>query len=206
MMNFAYNPLARPGPSDLTNHLFEKIVASYQTKVMRYIKRLVGDPELSADILQETFLAVYANLANRDKFAEASNQAEFLKNIQPLIYTIARNKATDELRRRKCIRFVSFNPRPHSPEAAGWQEDLDPVIEYTLTRAESSLETQVVMSEALKAAIEQIGRRKLVNLFLHLDGYSYKEIGEITGDSMASVKSKIFRCKQHLRQALEYPA
>ncbi|MBN9387722.1 MAG: RNA polymerase sigma factor [Chloroflexi bacterium] len=205
-MNFPYDPLAKPGPSDWTNHLFEKIVASYQLKVLRYVQRLVGDPELSADILQETFLAVYASLARRDKFAEASNQAEFLKCIQPLIYTIARNKATDELRRRKCVRFVSINPQPLSPEGRGWQEDLDPVIEYTLTREESSLETQVVMGEALKAAIEQIGRRKLLNLFLHLDGYSYKEIGEITGESMASVKSKIFRCKQHLRQALETPA
>lgn len=189
---------------DATNdRLFEKIVASYQGKILRYIQRLVGDPELSADILQDTFLAVYGRLANQQIYGEASNQAEFLRCIQPLIYTIARNKSLDELRRRKHIRFVPLKPVAHTAETGGWQEDLDPVIEYMLTGPGSNLETQIIMSDELKNAIEQIGRRKLLNLFLHLDGFSYKEIGQITGDSMSSVKSKIFRCKQSLRQILE---
>jgi DNA-directed RNA polymerase specialized sigma24 family protein len=42
----------------------------------------------------------------------------------------------------------------------------------------------------------------LVALLLHIDGFSYKEICEITGDSLSSVKSQIFRAKDSLRKAL----
>lgn len=189
----------KPDKSDL----FEKMVASYERNLFHYVHNLIQDAELSADIVQETFLAIYARLAKGSKFKEVLNQSDFLKNLKPLIYTIARNKAVDEVRRRKLIRFVPFKPVAYSPESPHWQEDLDPAIEYMLTGPGSNLEAQIIMSDELKSAIEQIGRRKLINLFLHMDGYSYKEIGQITGDSMSSVKSKIFRCKQSLRQVLE---
>lgn len=188
-----------PADCQPTNEaIYELIVATYQGRVLQYIRRFVGDPELSLDMLQDTFLAIYTTLANRPKFDGGQSPAEFLKSIQPLIYTIARNKCLDELRRRKNYHFVSFN-RPLRTD--DWREDFDPALEYRLS-GPTSLESQVIMSDELKRAIQQIGRPRLLNLFLHLDGFSYKEIGQITGESMAVVKSKIFRCKQSLRQVL----
>lgn len=42
-------------------------------------------------------------------------------------------------------------------------------------------------------------------MFLYLDGFSYKETGQVTGESMLNVKSKIFRGQQSLRQVPENP-
>ena len=186
------------------HHILEQIISAYHTRVFRYIQRLVGDPELSADIRQDTFLALYVILQSRGSLEDKANPAGFLAAIQPLIYTIARNKAVDELRRRKYFRLVPFIYISQSAAgASAGQEELDQSIEFqAANRAGNSLEAQVVISDELKRAIEQIGRRRLHSLFLHLNGFSYKEIGQITGDSMSTVKSKIFRSKQSLRQVL----
>src|SRR5215468_1047131 len=103
-MSNAVKALAGYEPAKL--NIFELIVNAYQTRLLRFIQRLVRDPELSADILQDTFLATYASLVSRGSLEERANPDELLAGIQPLIFTIARNKAISELRRRKHIQFV----------------------------------------------------------------------------------------------------
>jgi RNA polymerase sigma-70 factor (ECF subfamily) len=43
---------------------FEELVARYDTPIRAYLTRLTGDPELAADLTQETFLDVYRSRAN----------------------------------------------------------------------------------------------------------------------------------------------
>lgn len=203
-MEKSYATMVQAVNYDEGNHqLFEKIVATYQTKLLRYIQRLVGDTELSADILQDTFLGVYAYLSGQKKFELPESQAEVLKGLQPLIYTIARNKSLDELRRRNRLQFVPIKSFTTGYEKTGQRDKINPALEYKLSGPGSNLESQYILSNELKEAIEQVGSGKMVNFFLHMDGYSYKEIGQLTGDSMSTVKSKIFRCKQSLRQVLQ---
>ena len=64
------------------------------------------------------------------------------------------------------------------------------------------LEDRAALRDQLERAMAVVGRERLVALLLFIDGFSYKEICAITGDSLSSVKSQIFRSKESLRRIL----
>jgi RNA polymerase sigma-70 factor (ECF subfamily) len=183
------------------SNAFEVIITHYESRILRFIKRMVKDPEASADILQDTFIATYYSLISRGSLEDYANSSELLDSLQPLLFTIARNKAISELRRRKYIQFVPFTYSSQSLMDS--REALDQSIEYLIaTRSGNSLENQVVDNDELKRAFEKVGREKLTPLLMYFDGFSYREIEKITGENMPCIKSKIFRSKQSLRQAI----
>ena len=188
---------------------FERVITQYQTRIYRFIYSMVGETELAHDLTQDTFLAAYRNLCRRANAAgldEADDaealahweQAQSQNNMSAWLYTIARNTALSELRRRKVVRFLPFLHRPNST----LEEEYDGLADTPGVEPGGDLEARTALHDELQQAMDKIGRDKLTALLLHMDGFSYKEICEITGDSLSSVKSQIFRAKDSLRRAL----
>lgn len=70
---------------------WERLQAEYHDRVFGYVKRQVGDPELAADLTQDTFLGAVRGIRN---FNPRYNVEQFLMGI-------ARNKVIDHLRRKR---------------------------------------------------------------------------------------------------------
>jgi RNA polymerase sigma-70 factor (ECF subfamily) len=176
---------------------FEGVVDKYQPRIYRFIYSMVGDSELAHDLTQDTFLSAYKNLCKRaENPHEYENQTY---NMQAWLYTIARNAALSELRRRKIVRFFSFWQRSNDKNN---HDETDTMMDMAYQEPGGSLELQTVISDELNRAIEMVGRERLTALFLYMDGFSYKEICEITNSSLPGVKSQIFRAKESLRKVL----
>src|SRR5450432_3839949 len=77
---------------------FQEIVERYQTRLLNFIYRTIGDRERGEDLVQEVFIRVYRHMARFDRS----------KKFSTWIYTIASNLAKNELRNRSRNPLVFF--------------------------------------------------------------------------------------------------
>lgn len=159
---------ARLGSEEAFSALFER----FQTPLVNYLYRLVGDWEAANDLAQDTFLKAYQALPRT---------AEGLQ-ISPWLYRIATNTALDALRRRKRITWV--------PMEAGHE----PFAGDTSTRHAER--------DAIGRALEQVPTDQRTCLVLNMSqGLSYKEIAETLGISVNLVAVRIFRGREKFIEA-----
>lgn len=187
--------------------IFETVVEQYQSRIYRFIYAMVNEAELAHDLTQDTFMSAYKNLCKRAEerqnleeglLDEESPGSNGTNNMSAWLYTIARNAALSEMRRRKVVRFFSFWQRSET----GSEDEVDSTADTAIVEAGGNLEARTALRDELDRAMNQVGRDRLTALLLHMDGFSYKEICQITGDSLSSVKSQIFRAKDSLRRTL----
>src|SRR3569623_1152791 len=77
---------------------FQELVERYQTRLLNFIYRTIGDREKAEDLVQEVFIRVYRHLHRFDTSKKYSTWA----------YTIATNLAKNELRNRSRNPLVLF--------------------------------------------------------------------------------------------------
>jgi RNA polymerase sigma-70 factor (ECF subfamily) len=164
---------------------FEELVRRYQRPIAAYVYRMVGDYESALDLTQEVFIKVYNSLRRY--------RSEF--KFSTWIYKIAHNAAVDYLRRHRMTRGTTPGL---TGEADGEQYDL-PIESRKLSpeqeseRAERCAEIGNVV-RALPAAY-----RELV-LLRHSYDMSYDEIAHITNLPLGTVKNRLFRAREVMRQ------
>jgi len=161
---------------------FEELVRRYQRPIAAYVYRMVGDYEAALDLTQEVFIKVYNSLRRY--------RSEF--KFSTWIYKIAHNSAVDHLRRS------SNRDQALSAEFDGEQYDL-PLESRKLSPEQESERAE------RRAEIEQVVRglpaayRELV-LLRHSHDMSYDEIAEVTGLPLGTVKNRLFRARETMRQ------
>jgi RNA polymerase sigma-70 factor (ECF subfamily) len=163
---------------------FETLVLRYQRPIVSYIFRIVGDYDAALDVAQETFIKVYNSL---DKYSSEYKFSTWL-------YRIAHNAAIDYLRRN------STNSQSIETENADgtYQLQLEcssPGPEKLRERSEWRAELREVI-KCLPASY-----RELIVL-RHSKELSYDEIAEVTGLPLGTVKNRLFRAREMMREIL----
>src|SRR5216117_4270138 len=77
---------------------FTELVERYQTRLLNFIYRTIGDRDRAEDLVQEVFIRVYRHLHRFDRS----------KKFSTWVYTIASNLAKNELRNRSRNPLVLF--------------------------------------------------------------------------------------------------
>jgi len=164
---------------------FNSLVDRYQSIVFSLCYRLIGERTAAEDAAQETFLSAFRAL---HQFSGGSFRGWLLR--------IATNCARDELRRR--MRRI-----PARSLAAETDDDL--AIDPPAPGADPALALDDrTLGPALEAALRSLppDQREVV-LLADVHGLQYEEIVAITGVTMGTVKSRLFRARERLRRALE---
>ncbi|MFN2512626.1 MAG: RNA polymerase sigma factor [Pyrinomonadaceae bacterium] len=161
---------------------FEELVRRYQRPISAYVCRMVGDYEAALDLTQEIFIKVYGSLARY--------RSEF--KFSTWIYKIAHNAAVDHLRRN------AGRERSLSCGIEGDQYELpiesgSPSPEQQSERRERRLEIEAVVRSLPNAYRELIVLR-------HSQDLTYEEIVEVTGLPLGTVKNRLFRAREMMRQ------
>jgi RNA polymerase sigma-70 factor, ECF subfamily len=161
---------------------FNRLVELYQDYLFGMTIRVVRDREAAADAVQEAFFSAYRNLA---RFRGDS--------FRSWLTRIALNAATDVLRTRK--------RRPADPYPEREDEDWQPPTDESEGPERTAISRQ--RARVLSAALERItpDQRAAIVLF-DVEGYDYQEIADMTGVSLGTVKSRIHRGRQALRDLL----
>lgn len=161
---------------------FEELVRRYQRPITGYIFRMVGDYESALDVTQEVFIKVYNSLH------KYSSEYKF----STWLYRIAHNAAVDHLRRNSVT--------PQSLEA----ENADGSFQIQIESRGSSPEQDRERSE-WRTEIDTVVRalppayRDLI-LLRHSRDLSYDEIAEVTGLPLGTVKNRLFRAREMMRE------
>jgi RNA polymerase sigma factor (sigma-70 family) len=152
----------------------EALVLGYQTKLARYVRRMVGDAEVALDLTQEVFLSAYRML--RDD-PERELSAGWL-------YRAATNAAISFLRRRKILRMI---PLDREVDRTAWRVDERSVASMDLQRALARLAPE--QSAAL--------------LLTSYAGYSSAEAATILGTTPDAVRQRVCRAMRVLRTVMK---
>jgi RNA polymerase sigma-70 factor (ECF subfamily) len=153
---------------------FAAIFERFQTPIVNYIYRIIGDWDAANDLAQDTFLKAYTALPNTDESLQ----------ISPWLYRIATNTALDSLRRRKRITWVPFR------------------MEFEPPALHADPAPRQAESDAISQALAQVPPDLRTCLVLNMyQGLSYKEIADVLGISTNLVAVRIYRAREKFIEA-----
>lgn len=166
---------------------FELLVERYQKRLVNYLYRMVRNLDEAHDLTQEVFIRVYQALDRYD------SQYRF----STWLFRVAQNAAIDVIRKRR-IRLVPLSRRPDEGSAATVELDLpddQPSALETLEGRE--------LDAAIRTAIDGLPweYRELI-LLRHYGELAYEEIAEVKAMPLGTVKNKLFRARQMLKQRI----
>jgi len=160
---------------------FRLLILRYQRMVFSYLGNFALPVQVLEDLAQETFLRAYRNIPDFN-----SEKASF----STWLITIARNLAINEkakMSRRKehsgGFRDENHGRNEKSPQEILEQRRLKSRIHDAISRLPEKFHTAVILS--------------------YFDELSLEEIAQIKDCPVGTVKSRVFRGKQILRQILE---
>ncbi|MFL6213430.1 MAG: RNA polymerase sigma factor [Blastocatellia bacterium] len=167
---------------------FQEIVRRYRNPITNFIYRMIDDYERSVELAQETFIRIFTSASRY--------QANY--SFSTYIYRIASNLAISELRRRKRRRVVSlFSPFTNDDGEAIEMDppDENPLQDETMIRDERR--------KAVARAISSLPEKYRAAIVLRdVEGLSYDRIAEVLKLSEGTVKSRINRARNLLKEKL----
>lgn len=167
---------------------FEELIKQSEKIVYNIAYRMLNNCEDVKDISQEVFIKVYKNLKNFDEKSAFSTW----------IYRIAVNTCIDEMRKRKGKQTISIEEEVQQEDGAV-KKQIPVQIE---TPEENYIKKE--RKEELLSAVEELSQtHKTVLTLRDLEGFSYAEIAEITETSVGTVKSRLSRAREQLKNILE---
>ena len=164
---------------------FNALVLAYQSQVYNLARYILHDDAAADDATQEAFIAAYRALGD---FRGGSFRAWLMR--------IVTNACYDELRLRKRRPAVSWD------EFEDLDEDVNPYLVDHGESPEDHLqrgELGALLDRAL-AGLPQDQRMVLV--LVDRLGYTYEEVVQVLNMRMGTVKSRLFRARARMRQAL----
>jgi RNA polymerase sigma-70 factor, ECF subfamily len=170
---------------------FETLVERHRDRVFGLALRMTRSEADAAEIAQDTFLSAYQHLA--DFRGEAA--------FSSWVHRIAANNALMRLRHRRVAEAAGEDlSQPEFNERGSFAEY--PQSDWSRRADEKALDAE--LARAIQEATDRLpdGYRE-VFLLKDVEGLSYEQIAEITGDSVAAIKSRLHRARLALREAID---
>lgn len=167
---------------------FGELVRRYDSRLVNFVYRTVGDRERAQDLVQETFVRVYRHLHRFDQS----------KKFSTWIYTIASNLAKNELRNRSRNPLVLFQTLKQN-----WDADHRPLEwEDTQYRPDDLFRKRFIREKVEEAVAQLPEHHRVVFVLRELEGKTYEEIAEITDCNLGTVKSRLNRARNNFAQII----
>ncbi len=157
---------------------FSLLIERYKVAVYNLCSRMLNDPDEAEDASQEVFLRAYNQLATYQPG----------RRFSTWILSIASHYCIDMLRRRR--------PLMDLDSIAFWKPSEQPEPEESAV----ALENRDEVRELLKKLPEKY---RSVTILRYWQDLSYEEIAEVTGLSVATVKTRLFRARELLAKELD---
>ena len=166
--------------------LFTTLVARYEKRIINYVYRIIHRYEDAHDLTQEIFVKVYLALDRYDPKYQFSTW----------LFRIAQNSAIDALRKKSIAEVPLARPTDEEPSGKEREFADGGVSPY-----------RALKNKQLSAAIDDaVGKlpadyRELIQL-RHFAELSYEEIASMKKLPLGTVKNKLFRARNLLKEAL----
>lgn len=160
--------------------LFEELMKLFQDRALSLAWHLTGSRDDALDIVQEAFIRMHRVLPRWEGRA----------SLFTWLYRVITNLARDRIKRISRRGWVSLEVLPEPPDLS----------------AASAPPRRLMASETGARIIRAVGelppRQREVFVLRHYEGMTLKEIAEIKGRSLGSVKANLFQALRKLRRSL----
>ncbi len=161
---------------------FEKLFTEYKNMIYTIVNRIVYNKNKVDDLVADIFVKVYQSI---QRFDERSKLSTWM-------YRVAYNHCLDHIRKAKRDPLESYEPLDSKFDLSS--NSLDP--EKTVLKGERE--------QVLYALVDSMPERyRMVLNFYYFEGISYKDISEIMGIPIGTVKTYLFRAKAYLREKMK---
>jgi RNA polymerase sigma-70 factor (ECF subfamily) len=157
----------------------ELLIKKYLKPIYSFSFNLLRDQQDAQDLTQEIFLKMWKNLKNFDE-----NQ-----NFKSWLFKIAKNSCIDFIRKKK--KFLVYN-----------LETIENLPDLQLLLKEEAENKDLL--EKIKIEIEKLSRKskEILNLYYNF-GFNFREIAQISGESINTVKSRHKRAIDKIKNSLK---
>ena len=169
---------------------FGALVRRYERELYGYLRRYLGDPNLADDVFQNTFLQLYTK----------AGQYEPGRPVRPWLYTIATHQAIDALRRNGRHQALSIDQH-REENVDGEVHSLMELLEAR-TPGPGDLAQGEELRERVRASVDRLPDfMRQVVVLAYYQGLKYREIADIVGIPVGTVKSRLHAALVKLREA-----
>jgi RNA polymerase sigma-70 factor (ECF subfamily) len=169
---------------------FGQLVRRYERELYGYLRRYLGDSNLADDVFQNTFLQLYTKIG----------QYEPGRPVRPWLYTIATHQAIDALRRNGRHQALSLDQQReelHEGDTHNLMALLESRSPNPLDHAEEDERRQQV-----RASVDRLPEfLRQVVILAYYQGLKYREIADIIGIPVGTVKSRLHTALVKLHEA-----
>lgn len=151
---------------------FAELYARYSPRIFAYCRRILGDRERAQDAFQDTFV----------RFYKSAQQERDMTNVPAYLLRIARNICLNLQRSNKATTTLEEYHVPYTEDIPHEKKELLSLITTALDLLQQEYKEAFVLRE--------------------YEGLSYQEIAELTDTPLSTVKIRIFRAKQKIREIL----
>lgn len=165
------------------------VILKEGNRLFNFIRKRVKSKLDAEDILQDVYF----------QLAKISNELNTVERMSAWLFQIARNKITDNYRKKKTINFSELDKRTSEEEGAMFFEDFIS-DEGDL---QDDLLTRDLVWDVLDEALNELPEEQKEVFEMHeFQGLSFKEIAEITDVQVNTLLSRKRYATIHLRKKL----
>ncbi len=155
---------------------FSLMISRYEAKILRYVRKFIANRQDAEDVVQEAFVKAYRNIKSFDTQRKFSSW----------LYRIAHNEAINFLKKRK-IESVPLL-------------ELDIMFPH-LIRDEKGSADEFELNDMVHGSLAALDIKYRAPLLLYyVEGFGYKEIGQILRIPAATVGVRLSRGKAMLQK------
>lgn len=164
---------------------FQRLVEAYSPRIYNLALKMLGNPDLAEDILQETFIKAY----------QAIDGFEGRAHISTWLYRIAHNAVLMRLRKEKS-----------RPTLQSLEDDVELEVLSVSDEDQNAPERQLLQAELMEKMDQALGNLsealRIAFILRDIEGLSTAETAEVLELSETAVKSRLHRARLALRAEL----
>ena len=171
----------------------EQMIVTYQNRIYNVILRMCGNADDAAELTQDTFVKVIENI---DKFKGKSS-------VYTWMFRIAVNLTINHCKRRSKVKCLSLDAE-YNQSGENISKPLrnflaDSNISNPALTVGDREDCEIIINLLLR--IE--GRQRAVIILRDIEGMSYTQIGQALNIELGTVKSRLSRARNTLREIFE---
>ena len=171
---------------------FEELVRDYAPKAFQIAFGLIGNTPDAEEVAQDAFIKVHKNL---EKFRGDSAFSTWFYRI---ITNLSRNKYHWNRRRGRDVNRSISEKNPHNEDSGVDYEIPDSAMKPD--RLLERRETESTLMEQIEKLPEKL---REVIILRHIEEMSYSEIADLLGCELGTVKSRLARAREALKQKMK---
>jgi RNA polymerase sigma-70 factor, ECF subfamily len=167
---------------------FDAFFARHERPLYAYLRRLLPSEEAAVELAQEAFFRAWTHFA----------QIQHYDRPESWLYRVATNLAISALRRHEAAplsQLRGLRRRERSDD-----DELDESMDAPFI-APLDIEEQTAQRDIIARVLRRLSERERAALLLRVvQGFSYEEVAEALGVSVANVRQILSRGRQRFRQ------